>query len=418
MSTTWEPSSIGALFEIGAGKSVTPKSRETAPRYPFLRTANVFWGHIDLAEVDQMHFTANEIEEKALKPGDLLVCEGGDIGRAAIWRGGLEVCAFQNHLHRLRPRSEEVVPEFYRYYLEAGVTMLGLLDGVGNRTTIPNLSRNRLAGLEAPKPPRDEQRMIALLLAKVQAAVETEGELVRVTRELKQAAMRQLFGHGLRGEQKKESGLGLIPEGWEAIPLGRHLKTVQYGLSVKGQPSGNTPILRMNCQVDGKVVFRKLQYVDLDDKTLSAFRVRDGDLLFNRTNSAELVGRTALFRSNKEAVFASYLIRLTLDEAIWMPEFVNYFMNMDGTQAEVKKLASRGVSQANISASKLKEFLVPKPDPAEQGEIVTHLAAIDHKLAHHEAREKLLRELFRTLLHELMTAKRRVGDLDLSALTS
>ena len=418
MSDTWKPSTIGALFEIGAGKSVTPKSRGTEPRYPFLRTANVFWGHIDLTEVDQMHLTPSELAEKALKPGDLLVCEGGDIGRAAIWQGGLRVCAFQNHLHRLRPRSEEVIPEFYRYYLEAGVTMLGLLEGVGNRTTIPNLSCNRLAELEAPKPPRDEQRKIALVLGKVQAAVKVEGELIQTTRELKRSVLHRLFTRGLRGKPQKQTEIGPLPESWDVVPLGQHLKTAQYGLSVKGQPTGDTPILRMNCQLDGRVIFRSLQYVDLDEKTRAAFVLHSGDLLFNRTNSAELVGRTALFRSEQEAVFASYLIRLTLDESVWIPEFVNYFMNMESSQLEVKKLASRGVSQANISASKLKGFPIPRPEAAEQREIAAHLAVIDAKLAHHETRERLLRELFRTLLRDLMTNRRRVTGLDLTALSS
>jgi type I restriction enzyme, S subunit len=410
MSTAWETATIGDLFEIGAGKSVTPKSRETEPRYPFLRTSNVFWGRVDLSDVDQMHFSTNELAEKTLRPGDLLVCEGGDIGRAALWTGGMETCAFQNHLHRLRPRREDVEPAFYRFFLEAGVTMLGLLDGIGNRTTIPNLSRNRLAGIEVPKPPLAEQRRIAAVLGKVQAAVEVEGELVRVTRELKQAALRRLFTRGLRGEPQKQTALGPVPESWTVVPMGKHLKLAQYGLSVKGQLSGACPILRMNCQLDGKVVFRNLQYVDLDEKTLNAFRLAGGDLLFNRTNSAELVGRTALFRSETEAVFASYLIRLTLDEDVWHPEFVNYFMNMESTQIEVKKLASRGVSQANISASKLKEFPIPKPALAEQRQIAAHLAAIDAKLAHHEARQKLLRELFRTLLRDLLTARRRVPE--------
>ena len=166
----------------------------------------------------------------------------------------------------------------------------------------------------------------------------------------------------------------------------------------------------MNCQVDGRVEFRDLQFVDLDDKEFAAFRVNDGDLLFNRTNSFELVGRTALFRSTRDAVFASYLIRLALDQRVLHPAFVNYFFNLPSTQRDLKRLASRGVSQANISASKLRGFRIPKPPTLlEQGGIADRVQAIDGKIAHHERKRAVLQQLFKTLLHDLMTGRIRVG---------
>jgi type I restriction enzyme S subunit len=171
----------------------------------------------------------------------------------------------------------------------------------------------------------------------------------------------------------------------------------------------------MNCQLDGQVVFRDLQFVDLDSKTLAAFRVNDGDLLFNRTNSFELVGRTAIFRSEREAVFASYLIRLTLDQNALHPEFVNYFFNQPSVQSALKKLASRGVSQANINATKLKEVLIPLASLDEQRQIAAILEGIDRKITVHERKRGTLQELFKTLLQELMTGRLRVLDLDIDA---
>src|SRR5437667_9411949 len=115
MTTPWPTTTIGELFDIGSGKSVTPAARHGAPKSPFLRTANVLWGRINLSEVDAMHFSTEELRTKTLRKGDLLVCEGGDIGRSAIWTGEIENCGFQNHLHRLRPRSVEALPQFYMY---------------------------------------------------------------------------------------------------------------------------------------------------------------------------------------------------------------------------------------------------------------------------------------------------------------
>src|SRR5262245_52637767 len=102
---------------------------------PFLRTSNVLWDEIDLTRVDEMSIPEHELEEKRLRPGDLLVCEGGEIGRAAIWSGEVEVMSFQNHLHRLRPTRNDVEPRFYVYFLQAGFTQLGIFEGAGNNTT-------------------------------------------------------------------------------------------------------------------------------------------------------------------------------------------------------------------------------------------------------------------------------------------
>jgi type I restriction enzyme, S subunit len=259
-----------------------------------------------------------------------------------------------------------------------------------------------------------EQKKIAAILWKIQQAIEVETDLIRVSRELKAAVMKKLFTEGLNGEPQKETEIGLVPESWEVVPFGDLLITAQYGLSVRGNLSGKYPILRMNCQLDGRVHFNNLQFVELDQKTFESFRLRDGDILFNRTNSIDLVGRTAIFQSNRDTVFASYLIRLTLDTKRALPEFVNAYMNLESTQASVKSLASRGVSQANISASKLKNFLIPCPKTlSEQKSIVKLLDPIDRQISLYEHKADLLRELFSTTLTKLMSSSIRVTDLNI-----
>jgi type I restriction enzyme S subunit len=285
--------------------------------------------------------------------------------------------------------------------------------GAGAVNRRRSIKKEAFLAIEVAVPPLDEQRQIAKALRLVLRAIAVTEKLLATTRELKQSAMRQLFTRGLRGEPQKETEIGPVPESWSVVPLGQCLTAAQYGLSVRGEETGRYPILRMNCQVNGQVVFRNLQFVDLDDKTFAAFRVNDGDLLFNRTNSYELVGRTAVFRHTRDAVFASYLIRLTLDPRKFQPEFLNYYINQPHVQAALKALASRGVSQANISASKLKEFRVPKPHLAEQHDIAALLQTIDRKITVHERKRATLQELFKTLLHQLMTGQIRVDNLDI-----
>ena len=411
---TWRP--LGEMFEIGAGKTMSAAARNGADKTPFLRTSNVLWDEIDLSSVDEMAIPDHQLPAKLLRRGDLLVCEGGEIGRAAIWNGEVETMSFQNHLHRLRPIVEEVEPRFYVYFLQSAFTQLGIFEGAGNKTTIPNLSRSRLAGLEVPQPRIDEQLAIVAALARVREAIKTQHQSAELAQDLKRAAMQELFTRGLRGEAQKETEIGPVPESWELRPIGEFAHQLQYGLSVRGEPSGRYPILRMNCQQDGKVLLRDLQFVNVDDDTAKTYRVKPGDILFNRTNSYELVGRTAIVEVETNAVFASYLVRVSVDNKRLDPRFLNHFLNWDSAQAELKKLASRGVSQANISAGKLREFGIPVTDLDEQGEIVTILDAIDRKIDLHRRKWAVLDDLFKALLHKLMTGEILIADLNLSAL--
>lgn len=416
INEAWPLRPLGELFEIGAGKTMSAAARDGEDKTPFLRTSNVLWDEIDLSKVDEMAIPAHELQGKLLRPGDLLVCEGGEIGRAAIWNGEIEVMSFQNHLHRLRPLTNDVEPRFYVYFLQCGFTQLGIFEGAGNKTTIPNLSRNRLAALEVPHPELGEQQQIVRALARVREAMKLHDRSTLLAQDLKRAAMRALFTKGLRGEAQKETEIGPVPESWDVVSIGNVAINTQYGLSVRGQPSGAYPILRMNCQEDGKVHYRNLQFVDLDEATFEAFRLRPGDLLFNRTNSIDLVGRMAMVEDARDAVFASYLVRVSLDDAQCLPAYLNYFMNWPNTQDEIKKLASRAVGQANINASKLRTVLFPLPTLDEQREIVAILDAIDRKIDLHRKKRAVLDELFKALLHKLMTGEIRVADLDLSAL--
>ncbi len=282
---------------------------------------------------------------------------------------------------------------------------------------LPGRGYNRhfriLKETEIPIPSLHEQCSIAHALTRVDDAISLQHEQIRTLTDLKHAAMQTLFTRGQRGEAQKETEIGPVPESWELTSIRDVAVTTQYGLSVRGKSSGSYPILRMNCQEDGKVRYRDLQFVDVDSETYDAFRVRPGDLLFNRTNSIELVGRMAIVEDDRPAVFASYLVRLVVDVDRCVPAFLNYFMNWPRTQGEIKKLASRAVGQANINATKLRSVLFPLPAIDEQQHIVTVLNAIDCKNDLHRRKRAVLDELFKALLHRLMTCEIRIADLNL-----
>ena len=192
MNDAWPWRPLGELFEIGAGKTMSAAARNGPDKIPFLRTSNVLWDAIDLSSVDEMSIPEHELPDKLLRPGDLLVCEGGEIGRAAIWNGEVETMSFQNHLHRLRP-IEDVEPRFYVYFLQSAFTQLGIFAGASNKTTIPNLSRSRLAALKVPQPPKREQQAIVQALRKVRIAVDFHRRKAALLEELFRSLLRKLM---------------------------------------------------------------------------------------------------------------------------------------------------------------------------------------------------------------------------------
>ena len=108
----WEVVRLGEIYEVQLGKMLSPKARQGKNPRPYLTNRNVRWGKFDLSDLPTMDFDRREIEKFQLRPGDLLVCEGGDTGRAAVWLGEIADCYYQKALHRLRPIDENAISEF------------------------------------------------------------------------------------------------------------------------------------------------------------------------------------------------------------------------------------------------------------------------------------------------------------------
>lgn len=423
MSNIWPTTTIGELFEIGAGKSVTPAARHGERRHPFLRTANVFWGRVDLNEVDSMHFSDNEIAAKSLRKGDLLVCEGGDIGRSAIWNGEIKECSFQNHIHRLRPRTKDVVPHFYMYFLQAGFTQLGIYEGAGNKTTIPNLSQSRLSALQVPSLKKPEQEKIAAGLWKIQHGIETEEKLIATSRELKQSALSQLFTHGLRPEPQKQTELGPTPHSWKEAKL-YEVADLKNGYAFSSKDyvaSSNTLNVRMsNIRPGGEFnLDYSLKYLPDDYvKSHSNFLLAEGDLIIAMTDMAgnpKILGVPTIVRHafGRNLLLNQRVGRLvpTRNEEVDF-EFLKCLLSRKEAQNFLISRAKKGV-QVNVGKHDILSIPISYPPTDEQREITTILQTIDRKIFVHVRKRALLQELFNTALHQLMTCKIRVAELDI-----
>ena len=165
-SRNWSVVRFAEIGEARLGKMLDAKQQTGNHKRPYLRNANVQWDRFDLADVLQMDFSESDREEFRLRYGDLLICEGGIVGRAAIWRNELPECYFQKALHRVRVQPTKALPEFVLWLLKAIAATNGFRDCVGS-ATIPHLTGVKLASIRIPLPPLPLQKEFAQRVAEI-----------------------------------------------------------------------------------------------------------------------------------------------------------------------------------------------------------------------------------------------------------
>lgn len=161
---------------------------------------------------------------------------------------------------------------------------------------------------------------------------------------------------------------------WPVVDLGSVVQGTQYGLSINAGPEGQYPMLRMMNIENGLCVENDIKYVDLSDKEFEAYRLVDGDVLFNRTNSYELVGRTGVYELEGDHVFASYLVRIKTHPEKLEPKFLALYLNSDFGRRQVLAYATKAVSQANVNASNLLRVRLPLPPLVVQQKLLGEIA--------------------------------------------
>ena len=427
---SWEWVRLGEIFQHNTGKALN-SSNKSGVLLEYITTSNLYWDRFELENLRSMYFTENEIEKCQVSKGDLLVCEGGDIGRAAIWLKDSKIC-IQNHIHRLRSYVP-LCTRFY-YYVFFLYKYAGWIGGKG--IGIQGLSSNALHSLLVPVPPIAEQERIVKRLEiikplsdKYSEASEQIQELNNLFPEHLKKSILQYAVQGklvpqdpadepasvllerIRTEKEKLIKAGKIkrdkhesvifrrdnsyyekvdgierciddelpfeiPDSWEWTTIGTTCINIQYGSSRKSESTGTMAVLRMGNIQNGRIDTQKLVYTS-DKEEIAHYPLEYNDLLFNRTNSKELVGKTAIYKSEVPAIYAGYLIRIT---PLIDSDYLNYVMQTQFYWVYCQNVRSDAIGQSNINAEKLKNFIYPLPPLHEQKRIAKKLNSIFTKI--------------------------------------
>jgi type I restriction enzyme S subunit len=412
---TWKVAAIKHGFDIKLGKMLQPDLKgEDDILAPYVRAANIQWKGVDASDVKQMWFSPQERAELALQENDLLVSEGGDVGRACLWRNELEECYFQNSVNRARSKPGNS-PDFGRYWLST-LKDKGFIDVICNKSTIAHYTAEKLAATPALLPPHSEQLAIANFLdretAKIDALIAEQQRLIELLQEKRQAVISHAVTKGLSPDVPlKDSGvecLGKVPEHWRIGKL-KHICDVRDG--THETPSYVEPSVDSRPLVTSKDIGEKgisleaCSHISLNDHMQISRRskVDKGDLLMPMIGSiggCQLVGEDNEFSIKNVALFKPE--RAT--DSFWLKALIN--SDFIAVQFD---LSSSGGVQSFVSLGALRNLTVPIISMSEQREIVdwlnTACVPLTDLLCMAESAVSLLRERRSALISAAVTGQ-------------
>jgi type I restriction enzyme S subunit len=412
---TWSMMTIGGACEALAGFGF-PKHLQGKKEgeFPFFKVADISraWEEHEVYLREAQNYLSHE-EATSLGatpfPSETTVFakigEAIHLNRRAILA---QPSLVDNNIMGLHPNSA-ILDSRYLFFFTCTLK-LGL---TSRATTVPSIRKSDVQNINIPVPPLSEQgRVVAKideLLTKVDAGIHSlhftkawlkryrnailrsafQGELTDKWRSSHQddlarigALMEQLKNERIKHTKRKQKTMAQelvvapdifqLPVGWIWTRVGDVSELLQYGTSEKaGTSPVGIPVLRMGNIQDGRINFDDLKYFPRKWPHLDEFELKAGDILFNRTNSAELVGKTAVYEKwHRSAVFASYLIRVRVDGRISEPHFLAFYINSEYGRHYIASVASQQVGQANVNGTKLSMMPIPLPPLNEQCELV------------------------------------------------
>ena len=345
-------------------------------------------------------------------------------------------CYVSNEFPQFIPDLARILPEYLYLFSIREATIRAVNSASTGSSAV---SRNRFKeeeflNFEISLPPLFEQKAIvvrwrrsqdeiAATLARVEkkkAAIDARFFADLGLRSPAQGSMPQAFAvwwqdflrWGVGFNYLYQSGADLTRGKYPVVDLGSLLELVQYGTSEKANTNNDgVAVIRMNNILDGELDFGNLKHLRLSKNEMAKLLLKDGDILFNRTNSKELVGKCAVFHAQGAYVFASYLIRIRADSSKANPDFLAYVVNSPIGRQQINALSRQIIGQANINSVELRGLQIPLPPLAVQRQIIGRVADGRAEIARNrQAADRLARDI-NTEIEALILGTKKVNEL-------
>ena len=434
MGSEWPVVRLGDYVDSSLGKMLDAKKNK-GELQPYLGNSNVRWGQFDLSDLAEMRFEEHEQERYQLLPGDLVVCEGGEPGRCAIWRGQIPGMKIQKALHRVRAKPG--LKNEYLYYWLTLAARLGTLEPYFTGTTIKHLTGRALADLELPLPPITVQESIVSTLGVIDERIDCLRQINHTLEAIAQALFKSWFvdfdpvrakAEGRAPEEMdaataalfpadfEGSELGDIPKGWRVASLQEHI-TAERGLSYKGTglAEDGVPMHNLNSVLEGggyKYSGIKYYRGDYKDRHIA----QPGDIIVANTEQGHhhrLIGFPAVVpRSFETGIYSHHLYRVRIQEHSGLtPEWLYQCLMGSAVRDQIIGCANGStVNMLKPAGLQIPRFAVPS------GELCAAFDAIANPIREiaeaNVARIGNLSALRDTLLPRLISGKLRLPDAE------
>lgn len=372
----WCWTRIGMVSNFERGITFPAAAKEAAPtedNIPCLRTANVQ----ENLEIDDMIYVNRDFMKgniaKLVRENDIIMSSANSrelVGKSSLVTHIPFPMTFGGFV--LNIRAKEMSSKYLFYFLRHEF-LAGKFIGESSQTTnIANINTTTLGNYEIPLPPLPEQQRIVdcieSLFAKLDEAKEKAQAVVDSFETRKAAILHKAFTGELTAKWREEHGVRM--DSWEKKSVGELCISLKYGTAKKSDASGNVVVLRMGNLQQGEIDWSDLAY-SKDPDDIEKYKLYPGDVLFNRTNSAALVGKTAIYRGEHPAIYAGYLIKLDYDHDKIIGDYLNYALNTLDAKKYCNSVKTDGVNQSNINAKKIGAYSFNVPSIPEQEKIVS-----------------------------------------------
>jgi len=334
----------------------------------------------------------NENKRTDINVGDVLLTIVGTVGRSAVVKEEHGKFTLQRSVAVLKP-NEKIISRFLMYCLQ---NMVQVLVSNSRGVAQKGIYLKQIKELEIPLPPLEEQKRIAGILDKADAIRQKRKQAIQLADDFLRSVFLDMFGDPVTN-----------PKGFPIGTIRDFVETANYGSSGKAsETEGEYPMLRMgNITYQGGWDFTNLKYIDLNEKDKPKYLTKKGDLLFNRTNSKELVGKTAVFEENKPMAIAGYLVRVRTNE-LGNNYYISAYLNSSHGKQTLVGMCKSIVGMANINAQELQNIKIALPPLELQNKFENIVKQTKSRLQKHDDSDKSIQQLFNSL-----SQKAFAGDL-------
>ncbi|RRI02308.1 hypothetical protein EH240_12640 [Mesorhizobium tamadayense] len=403
----WSLKPLGALCNLTNGFAFKP-SDWNSDGVPIIRIQNLNGGQ------DFNFFKGTFVPEKYLVgSGSLLFSWSGNRGTSFgpyIWEGPDGYV--NQHIFKVEPVISTNVS--WLYYALDRVRIMAERDAHGGSGLV-HVKRSDFVKYLVACPPPNQQELIADILDAIDDAIVETDAATEKLRTIHVGIIDELLTRGLAADGSPRdlskltaTAVGPRPVPWGVANLSRFVVGAEYGTNLSlGDSSAGIPVLRMNNIQDGEFDLADLKYAPAH--AVERFRVQRNDVLFNRTNSWEHVGKAAIWRRDEPGpAFASYLVRLHCGDDL-LPEFLHLWLNWAPVQRAIRQFATPGVQQVNINPTNLRRALIAVPDTLdEQRAIIERVNGVAAAIEDHRRQRAKLASLREGLRDDLLTGRQPV----------